>query len=93
MNEQALQQQHANNCAQLKKLIYSWHLIPAASPNEFERLANTLLNQLYQTADQHKIERVLSGELTVVYGMHSSEFDAQKHTESIFSWWKENKNR
>jgi len=47
-----------------------------------------LYQTLYKNTDFGKITSVISSELTVYYGLYTTEFDSEKLTEEIFEWWK-----
>lgn len=74
----------------MRKIINSWNFIPGAPTDEFGDISNKILSHLYKNSDFEKITRVISSELTVNYGLYTTEFDSEKLTNEIFEWW-ENK--
>lgn len=69
-----------------EKIINSWNFIPDAPTDEFDSLSNKILSHLYKLSDFEKITRVISSELTVNYGLYTTEFDSVKLTEEVFEW-------
>lgn len=90
MNEKELKQKYFSDFSELRKIINSWNFIPGAPTDEFDDISNKILSHLYKNSDFEKITRVISSELTVNYGLYTTEFDSEKLTNEIFEWW-ENK--
>ncbi|WP_277633019.1 hypothetical protein [Avrilella dinanensis] len=88
MNEKELKQKYFNDFSELRKIINSWNFIPDVPTDEFDTLSNKILSHLYKNTDFGKITSVISSELTVYYGLYTTEFDSEKLTEEIFEWWK-----
>lgn len=76
-----------NDFCELRKIINSWNLIPECPKDEFDDLNNKILSQLYQDTEIEKINRILQSELIVNYGLFSNEFNSEKLTNDIVSWW------
>ena len=73
----------------LSKLIHSWNLIDMYSKNDFLILADKILRNLSEGQPEIKIKRIIESELCVTYGLYSTEFDAEKLTNEIMTWWNE----
>ena len=72
----------------LSKLIHSWNLIDMYSKNDFVILADKILRNLSEGQTELKIKRIIESELCVTYGLYHTEFDAEKLTNEIMTWWK-----
>lgn len=90
MSEKELKQKYFSDFSELRKIVNSWNFIPDAPTDEFDALSNKILSHLYKNSDFEKVTRVISSELTVNYGLYTTEFDSVKLTDEIFGWW-ENK--
>ena len=88
MNETELLNDFNGNLARLSKLIKSWNLIQISSRSKFDKLAEKILNKLYE-GQSSKIKRIIESELCVTYGLYTTEFDADKLTNEIMVWWSE----
>lgn len=88
MSEKELKQKYFSDFSELRKIINSWNFIPGSSTDEFDALSNKILSHLYKNSDFEKVTKVISSELTVNYGLYTTEFDSVKLTEGIFEWWK-----
>ena len=75
--------------SELSKLINSWNLISVTSKKSFDRLSEKILNTLYEEQTELKIKPIIESELCVTYGLFSTEFDAEKLTNDIMTWWNE----
>ncbi|WP_192821088.1 hypothetical protein [Rufibacter sp. LB8] len=72
---------------ELRKISYSWNLIPGAPTDEFDTLHHKVLSHLYQGADFEKISRVLESDLVVTYGLSMETEDINKMAGDITEWW------
>jgi hypothetical protein len=73
--------------SELSKLIKSWNLIDVSSKNSFDKLSEKILNTLYEGQTELKVKRIIESELCVTYGLFSTDFDSEKLTKDIMSWW------
>lgn len=87
MNEKELRQKYFSDFSGLRKILNSWNFIPDAPIDEFDSLSNKILSHLYKNSDIEKIARIISSELTITYGLYTTEFDSEKLTEEVFEWW------
>jgi hypothetical protein len=75
--------------SELSKLIKSWNLIDMSSKSDFGRLSEKILSTLSEGQAELKIIRILESELCVTYGLFKTDFDAEKLTNEIMTWWNE----
>ncbi|MBI5373015.1 MAG: hypothetical protein HZA79_13415 [Sphingobacteriales bacterium] len=75
--------------AELSKLIKSWNLINMSSKDDFENLSEKILTNLSAGQTELKIKRIIESELCVTYGLFKTDFDAEKLTDEIMTWWDE----
>ncbi len=75
--------------AELSKLIKSWDLIKLTSVSGLEKLAEKILNKLYEVQNEIKIKRIIESELCVTYGLYKTEFDSEQLTKEVMTWWNE----
>lgn len=79
--------QYHSYISQLRKIINSWNLIPGCASDEFDTLANKLLNHLYKGADHIKIQNIIASDLVVIYGFYTHEVDLKHFAKEIMDWW------
>lgn len=75
--------------SELSKLIKSWNLIEMNSNSDFGRLSEKILSTLSEGQTEIKIKRIIESELCVTYGLFKTDFDAEKLTNEIMTWWNE----
>jgi hypothetical protein len=75
--------------AELSKLIHSWNLIDMYSKRDFDSLSEIILSNLWEGQPELKIKRIIESEFCVTYGLYKTEFDAEKLTNEIMTWWNE----
>ncbi len=75
--------------SELSKLIKSWNLIEMNSNSDFGRLLEKILSTLSEGQTEIKIKRIIESELCVTYGLFKTDFDAEKLTNEIMTWWNE----
>ncbi len=75
--------------SELSKLIKSWNLIEMNSNSDFGRLLEKILSTLSEGQTEIKIKRIIEIELCVTYGLFKTDFDAEKLTNEIMTWWNE----
>lgn len=89
MNQESLLNDFNGRVTELSKLIKSWNLIQTTSKNEFDILAKQILNKLYDGQTGTLIKRFLESELCLTYGLYKPEFDSDRLTNEVMSWWNE----
>ena len=91
MNKEQLKKEFEENFLGLRKIINSWGYISGSPNDEFDALNHKLLNLLYkeeeEEEEEEKVVKVLQSELTVYYGLYTSEFDSKKLAKEIYDWW------
>ena len=87
MNNREHLKEYNGNLSQLRKIINSFEIIPNAPTNEFDKLNNKILSQLYKEIDSKKIKNIIESELVVTYGLFNDEFDSDHILSQIISWW------
>lgn len=71
----------------LRKIINSWNLIPESPIDEFDKLTNNILSQLYQNPLRENIEKIFQHQLIDYYGIYTEKFKADKFVTDILTWW------
>jgi hypothetical protein len=89
MNKEDIVNNFNGKKAELSKLIKSWHLIDVSSKSDFGNLSEKILRNLSEGQTELKIKRIIESELCVTYGLFKTDFDAEKLTNEIMSWWNE----
>lgn len=89
MNTEDILQDFNRKVSDLSKLIYSWGLTNASSKEELDTLSQKILRNLYEDQDTLKIKRVIESELCITYGLFATDFDSEKLSKEIMSWWNE----
>ncbi len=89
MNEADLSNDFNGRIAQLSQLIKSWDLVQPTTKNEFDILAKKILNKLYDGQNEIAIKRLLESELCLTYGLYKTEFDANRLTNEVMTFWNE----
>jgi hypothetical protein len=89
MNEADLLDDFNGRVAKLSKLINSWDLVQTTTKNEFDILAKKILKKLYDGQSEIVIKRLLESELCLTYGLYKTEFDADRLTNEVMTFWNE----
>lgn len=76
-----------NQINRLVKIINSWNLIPGASTNEFDTMANKILSHLHKGADLEKIQNIIASDLVAIYGFYRHEIDTRSFAQEVMDWW------
>ncbi|MBD1422586.1 hypothetical protein [Sphingobacterium chuzhouense] len=87
MNTKVMNNRQYNQISRLVKIINSWNLIPGASTNEFDTMANKILSHLHKGADLQKIQNIIASDLVAIYGFYNYEIDAIAFAQEIVEWW------
>jgi hypothetical protein len=87
MDKKSLLEQYHSQIALLRKIINAWELIPGAPSDEFDTLANKLLNHLHRGADAMKIKAILQSDLPTVYGLYTNEIEEEAYAKEVMDCW------
>ncbi len=87
MNKTDILKDFTGKVSELSKLIKSWNLIDVSSKSSFDKLSEKILNNLYNGQTEIKIKRIMESELCITYGLFVTDFDAEKLTKDIMTWW------
>ena len=87
MNNKELKLKYNRDFSNLRKIINSWNLIPESPIDEFDKLTNNILSQLYQNSLPENIEKILQHQLIDYYGIYTKKFNADKFVTDVLTWW------
>lgn len=87
MNKEDILQDFSGKLSELSRLINSWNLIRVSTKDSFDDLPKKILRKLYEEQDDLKIKRILESELCVTYGLFATEFNSDKLSNEIMTWW------
>ena len=87
MNEPEYRNDFNGKLLELSKLIKSWNLFEPSSIAVLHKFAAKILDILYSGENIAKIKRIIESELCITYGLYETEFDSEKLTNGILTWW------
>ena len=89
MNKEDILQDFNGKAFELSRLVNSWNLIKVSAKDGLDEFPKKILHNLYEGQSELKIKRIIESELRVTYGLFATDFDADKLSKEIMTWWNE----